>query len=358
MGISIQEAERRLNSGGDISAITHAQWRELEAIEARNNAAADPWGGGRPQPQQNYDPTPGPNFLGGQPSAPQQSGPSEYEKWLMEQERQRKIAEQNKVIATLKAAFSEYGLDGLYGQITKWARQDYSADAIMLELRKTNEYKNRFPAMQALSKKGRGITEAEYIAFEREATRLEREYGLPSGMLGKDSVTDLLTNEVSAKELGERVVMASNASQQVPDEMRAQFSKFYGVREGDLAAYFLDSDRAMPLLERQYAASNIAGQGLIQGVDTTQDIAEDLFEAGVTAEGAREGFGRVARDRALTQGKSNSVNQEQLTRGTFGESDYMKKINRARSAEVGQYAGGGSFVSSESGMSGLGKANN
>ena len=277
--------------------------------------------------------------------------------WQQEQARQAKIAEQNRVIGTLKAAFSEYGLDGLYGQITKWARQDYSADAILLELRKTKEYKDRFPAMEALSKKGRGITEAEYIAFEREATRLEREYGLPSGMLGKDSVTDLLTNEVSAKELGERVVMASNASQQVPDEMRTQFAKFYGVQEGDLAAYFLDSDRAMPLLERQYAASNIAGQGLIQGVDTTQAIAEDLFEAGVTTEGAREGFGRVARDRALTQGKSNSVSQEQLTRGTFGESDYAKQINRARNAEVGQYAGGGSFVSSESGMSGLGKAN-
>ena len=276
--------------------------------------------------------------------------------WQQEQARQAKIAEQNRVIGTLKAAFSEYGLDGLYGQITKWARQDYSADAILLELRKTKEYKDRFPAMEALSKKGRGITEAEYIAFEREATRLEREYGLPAGMLGKDSVTDLLTNEVSAKELGERVVLASNASQQVPDEMRTQFAKFYGVQEGDLAAYFLDSDRAMPLLERQYAASNIAGQGLIQGVDTTKDIAEDLFEAGVTTEGAREGFGRVARDKTLTQGKSNSISQESLTRGTFGESDYAKQINRARNAEVGQYAGGGSFVSSESGMSGLGKA--
>ena len=176
-------------------------------------------------------------------------------------------------------------------------------------------------------------------------------------MLGKDSVTKLLTNEVSAEELGERVVLASNASQQVPEEMRTQFQKYYGVGAGGLAAYFLDSDTAMPLLERQYASASIAGQGLIQGIDTTQAISEDLFEQGVTTDQAREGFGRVARDKALEQGKNQGVSREGLIRGTFGNENYANLINKARNAEVGQYAGGGSFVGNDAGMSGLGKAN-
>jgi len=245
---------------------------------------------------------------------------------------------------------------GLYSDIEKWARQDYSADAVLLELRKTPAYKDRFPAMEALAQKRRGISEGEYIEFERNATRLEREYGLPEGMLGKDSVTTLLTNEVSGRELENRVVLASNATQTVSQQMRTQFQDFYGVGQGGLAAYFLDPEKAMPLLERQYAASNIAGQGLIQGVNTTRDIAEELFEAGVDQEGARRGFGQVARDAALTQGRNNTITQDALIRGTFGTADYNEQIRRARQAEIGQYAGGGGFVSNNEGASGIGKS--
>jgi len=284
-------------------------------------------------------------------------GPTEYERFLMDQARQQKVAEQNRVIATLKNTFEEFGLSGLYGDIEKWARQDYSADAILLELRKTQQYKDRFPAMEALSKKKRAISEGEYIEFERNAARLEREYGLPAGMLGKDSVTKLLTNEVSGRELENRVVMASNASQQVPDEMRTQFKKFYGVDSGGLAGYFLDSDVAMPLLDRQYAAATIAGQGLIQGVDTTRGIAEELFEAGVDQEGARRGFGQVARDSALTQGKNNVIGQDNLIKGTFGTEDYAKQIRQARNSETAQYAAGGGYVGDSAGVAGLGKSN-
>jgi hypothetical protein len=285
-----------------------------------------------------------------------QNGPSAYESFLMEQAKQAKLSEQNRVIATLKNAFESYGLMGLYSDIEKWARQDYSADAVLLELRKTPAYKDRFPAMEALAQKRRGISEGEYIEFERNATRLEREYGLPEGMLGKDSVTTLLTNEVSGRELENRVVLASNATQTVSQQMRTQFQDFYGVGQGGLAAYFLDPEKAMPLLERQYAASNIAGQGLIQGVNTTRDIAEELFEAGVDQEGARRGFGQVARDAALTQGRNNTITQDALIRGTFGTADYNEQIRRARQAEIGQYAGGGGFVSNNEGASGIGKS--
>ena len=290
---------------------------------------------------------------GGGSTTPAEDPSLVFARQQAEAERKRR---QDATMQTVKAAFAEYGLESLYGEIEKWARQDLTDEGIYLELRKTQAYKDRFPAMEALSQNKRGITEREYIAFEREAARLERQYGLPEGMLGKDSVTKLLTNEVSAEELGERVVLASNASQQVPDEMRTQFQKFYGVDQGGLAAYFLDSDTAMPLLERQYASANIAGQGLIQGVDTTQQISEDLFEQGVTTDQARQGFGQVARDKALSQGKNQNVTQEGLIRGTFGNENYAKLVNRARNAEVGQYAGAGSFVSNEGGMSGLGKA--
>ncbi len=276
--------------------------------------------------------------------------------YQQQKDREERLRRQKQVMDTVKQAFMEYGLNSLYGEIEKYAKQDLNDAAIYLKLRETQAYKDRFPAMQALSSKGRGITEREYISFERDATRLERTYGLPEGMLGKEAVTTLLTNEVDAAELQERVVMAANATQTVPQAMRSQFTEFYGVGQGGLTAYFLDPEKAKPLLERQYAAATIAGQGEMQGVDTSRQIAEDLYEQGVNQEQARQGFGQVAKDRALTTGKNQTVTQDQLIRGTFGNENYARLVDRARNAETGQYAGGGSFVSTNTGVTGLGKS--
>ncbi len=276
--------------------------------------------------------------------------------YQQQKDREERLRRQKQVMDTVKQAFMEYGLDSLYGEIEQYAKQDLNDAAIYLKLRETQAYKDRFPAMKPLSAKGRGITEREYISFERDATRLERQYGLPAGMLGKEAVTTLLTNEVAADELQERVVMAANATQTVPQSMRNQFTEFYGVGQGGLTAYFLDPEKAKPLLERQYAAATIAGQGEMQGVDTSRQIAEDLYEQGVNEQQARQGFGQVARDRALTTGKNQTVTQDQLIRGTFGNENYARLVDRARNAETGQYAGGGSFVSTNTGVSGLGKS--
>ena len=287
----------------------------------------------------------------------QAKGPSQMDIWAMNQAAQAKTAEQNRVIGTLQATYKSYGLEALFDDIKRYARQDLDADAILLELKKTAAYKERFPAMEVLDSKGRGITEAEYVTFERNAVRLEREYGLPDGMMGRETVAGLLGNEVSAAELEERVVMAANASMQVPQEFRSQFQSFYGVDQGGLTAYFLDSDKAMPLLERQYAASTIAAEGMIQGVSATREVAEDLALAGVDQEAARRGFADVARDQALTQGKNNRLDQESLIRGTFNEADAAKRIRRARSAEVNQYGRAGGYIGTEKGLTGLGSAN-
>ena len=273
-----------------------------------------------------------------------------------QKDREERLRRQKQVMDTVKQAFKEYGLESLYGEIEKFAKQDLNDAAIYLKLRETQAYKDRFPAMDALSSKGRGITEREYISFERDATRLERQYGLPEGMLGKDTVTTLLTNEVDAAELQERVVMAANASQTVPQAMRNQFEEFYGVTAGGLTAYFLDAEKAKPLLERQYAAATIAGQGAMQGVDASQQIAEDLYEQGVNEQQAREGFGRVRKSMGLTQGKQQSVTQDTLIRGTFGNEQYARLVDRARNAEIGQYQAGGGFVNTNEGLTGLGSS--
>jgi len=270
-----------------------------------------------------------------------------------EQERRRKM----NAIAAMRALMGEYGLDSLMGKITSWVQDGYNSEAIQAMIRTTPEYKERFPAMEALAKKGRALSEAEYIAFERNAAQLQRAYGLPEGLLSKSVVTDLLTNEVSGRELEQRVTMAATGALQAPAELKQTFRDFYGIDEGGLTAYYLDPDKALPLLERQYASAQIGTEARLQQLDVGMSMSERLQAFGVTREQARAGFANVAQRRPLTEGRGDIVTQEQLIGGELmGQQQAQQALRRAQGARVGRFAGGGSQVTTSEGVKGLGTA--
>ncbi len=278
----------------------------------------------------------------------------QQQSWEEEQARARRLREQRQVTANVQAVFSQYGLSSLNGVIAQYARQDMSAASIEIALRQTQQYKARFPAMAALAAKGRAITEAEYISYERTAASLERQYGLPSDML-MNNVTDLITNEVSASELNDRVVLASSAAIQAPEDFRQTMTDFYGVDSGGLTAYFLDPDVATPLLEKQYATSLIGTEARRQGVGVDVYGAENLQELGISQDQARLGFGQVARSQPLTEGRGDVVSQDQLIGGTFGATQAeTRAVERARAGRVGRFQQGGQITSSNKGVTGAG----
>lgn len=265
---------------------------------------------------------------------------------------------QRAIIGTLKAAFSDYGLGDLFPEIERYARQDLTEGMILLELRKTQAYKNRFPAIEALARKGRVITEGEYIAFERNAAQLERAYGLPAGMLdSRDTVANLLTNEVSARELEERVTLAAAGAFQTSQEMRDTFQRFYGIDSGGLTAYFLDPEKALPLLNKQFVSSQIGAEATMQDINIGSQLAEQLTEAGIDREQARQGFGQVRQMRGLSAGRGDVATQEQLIGATLqGQQDAAESVRRAQAARVGRFQQGGGAITSQQGVTGAGTA--
>lgn len=273
----------------------------------------------------------------------------------LENERKR-VARQN-ALATVRGALEQFGLTSMLDLITQYVQQDYDAESIMVLLRQSPQYKERFPAMDALAKKGRALSEAEYIAFERNASQLERAYGLPSGMLGKDAVTRLLTNEVSAQELENRVTMAAAGAFQTSPEVKQQFRNYYGIDSGGLTAYFLDPERAMPLLQKQYVSAQIGAEAAMQSIDLGVSMAEELQVAGINQQQAREGFGRVAGQRELSMGRGDIVSQQELIGANLkGDTAAQQAIERAGAARVGRFAGGGQYLQTQQGTIGLGTA--
>lgn len=262
---------------------------------------------------------------------------------------------QMNAIATVKALLNQYGLSALYSKIEQYIKEGYDGDTVMVLIRTTPEYKARFPAMEALAQKGRAINEATYIDYEKTASTLERRYGLPTGMLmGK--VTDLLTNEVSSSELNDRVILASAASIEAPQELKDTFSRYYNLDQGAMTAYFLDPDVATPLLEKQYASARIGREAEKQGIGIDVYGAENLQNLGITTEQARQGFGQVAAATELTSGRGDVVSQKELIAGTLGgEEKARQSIERAAQSRTGRFQGGGGFApEGRGGTSGLG----
>lgn len=265
-------------------------------------------------------------------------------------------AQQRQSIAdTITAMFSRYGLGSLAGTILSYAKQGMSGDAIAMAIRQTGEYKARFPAMDALAAKGRAISEAAYIEYESTAASLERQYGLPTGML-TNSVTNLLTNEVSAAEMSDRVQLASAGSILAPDDFKAEMKRQFGVDQGGLTAYYLDPTIAQPLLEKQYAMGLIGTEAQRQGIrDLQVETISALQAQGITQSQAKQGFGQVAASEGLTQGKGDTVTQSELVGATFGtDPGAAASVERAAKAKRASFDGGGGFATDKGGITGLG----
>lgn len=280
--------------------------------------------------------------------------PDAYQKSL---ETERKRLRTKNSIETMRALMQSYGLESLMGVIEGYVTDGYDDSTIEQLIKTTPQYAARFPAMASLSKKNRAISEAEYISFEREAAQFERSYGLPAGMLGKSTVTTLLENEVSARELEERVTMAAAGAFQTSAEVKQQFKNFYGIDSGGLTAYFLDPEKALPLLNKQYASAQIGATAYGQGVGIGSSTAEELVTAGINREAASEGFGKVAGQKALSMGRGDVVSQDELIKGNLLNSqEAQRNITRAASARVGRFEQGGSYASGQGQASGLGTA--
>ena len=281
---------------------------------------------------------------------------TDYEKWLVTQQQQADMFRERNATTVMKSLMDSYNLSGLYTKVVEYVKQGYDPEAISVLIRTTPEYKQRFPAMEALAAKGRAISEADYINYEGTAAALERRYGLPDGMLtGK--VTDLLVGEVSPTELNDRVVLASGAAIQAPQEIKDMFKNYYGVDSGGMTAYFLDPEIATPLLEKQYASTLIGAEAARQGIGLDVYGAENLQQLGVTTQQAREGFGTVAAATGLTQGRGETTTQQELISGTLGgNAEAQKKIERVAASRVGAFQGGGEVLRTQQGAVGLGTA--
>jgi hypothetical protein len=355
----IQRANEEMNAGNFEGAANYLNAGSPYAGRAGNAAVNDAFGSAQ---QRLLDlQTGGGNPGGGGPAGPSQAeldaanNAAAMERQRQQQEYEARVR-QRAAIDAVQSAFAQYGLQSLFGKVEEYAVAGYNADAIVMMLRQTPEYKQRFPAMQSLMDKGRAISESQYIDYERNTAAIEQRFGLPDGML-MGHVTDLLTNEVSLAELNDRVTLASADSLNAPQDLRDTLQNYYGLDpDTALAAYYLDPDIALPLLEKQSAAARIGVWGQRQGVQGVNvGMAEYLQELGVNEQQASQGFGQVKQQEGLQYGKGDTAGLGALVeQNVAGVAN--TDVERAARARTGRFSGGGRFAEDKAGVSGLGSA--
>lgn len=267
--------------------------------------------------------------------------------------------------AALRALFESYGLGSLAPQLLTYAQQGLSPDETMLRLQDTPEWKQRFAGNEIRRQKGLNVlSPAEYLSRESSYAQQMKMYGLPEGFYdhpddyAKAIGADLGSQELGARLDARRAIVEDGAHTGVLDYAKEK----YGLSNGDLIAFFIDPDRAAPLITRIAAASQIGGAAArTKWGDVSVSEAERLAALGVSADQATSGFSTAASLQELTSdlnGGASDVSRQNLVDAVLtGDDEAKRKVTRKQDERKATFSGGGSFASGNSGISGLGSAN-
>lgn len=254
----------------------------------------------------------------------------------------------------LREVLNRYDL----GSLGDWAwdeiQKGNTPTRVLQDLREQAEYKQRFVGMEKRKANGLpAIDEASYIAYERSARQLMQASGFPPGFFDQpDDFADLIGKDISYDELQQRVTQGFLDASQAPVEFRSELQRLYGndVSEGALASYFLDPDRALPLIQRQWNAAKNSGAAVRTGYGAlSANEAERLAALGIDAQQAQQGFGQLVDSKELfgnLPGEDDfNVSRDEQQGAIFGgDANARKKIEtnaaRRKSASSGAQAFG------------------
>jgi len=269
---------------------------------------------------------------------------------------------QQSAFDVIRDLLDTYGLSELANFVGNYiVEQDVIDENVLIgQIRQTDEYRTRFAANEARRKAGLNVlSEGEYIALENTYRQYMRASGLPSGFYDtNEDFQNLLANDVSPGELAERINQGYEAIQFADPQVIQQMQNLYGVSEGDLAAYFLDPEKATPVLLQRAKAAQIAGGAAQAGQGISVTEAEQLAREGITQQQARAGFAAIAEGELFAptteeaQAGQQAFTREEQIGAVFGTdpqaAQRLRQQQRRRQAAFqtgGRFAGQGAEVS-------------
>lgn len=267
--------------------------------------------------------------------------------------------------AIVRSFLAQFGLGGLaawaFRRYVETGGGDGAMRIIEFELPQQQAFRDRFPSYDKLRAQGQAFTPAQIIGYERYAKEQLNLIGARH-LYDNAEIQDWLVNGVSQNELAERISTARRAAT-APGETTDALRRLYGLDDNALTRFWLDPDKAMPDLERTFAAGSIAGVAARSGFgDLGRGQAERLAEIGVDEAAAAQGFGTLGAQSELfaaqTVGEGAVSKAEQLGAVFEGDAGALSRIERRRRRRQAAFEEGSGFgvgrTASGAGVTGLG----
>lgn len=245
----------------------------------------------------------------------------------------------------LTQLFESYGIGSLAPTILRLVQSGASEDTIVLQLKETPEYKQRFAGNDARRKKGLPeLAPGEYIATERAYRQLMSSSGLPLGFY--DSPSDFqsfIENDLSPTELQDRVSLASEAYFNSPETMKMWRDS--GGTDGEFIAMALDQAKAAPLVRQRIRSLEAQAIGKAQGVGFSQADADVIGASGANLNEIRQGVSFIAQE-AANAAKLGQIDGTEITTGDLTAETFLNdgaaamKRQAAGRNETARFGGG------------------
>lgn len=198
----------------------------------------------------------------------------------------------------LFALFNQYGLGSLANTVLGLAQEDVDDSTFRLRLAESDTYKQRFAGNAKRRAAGLpALSPGEYLANERQYRQIMQAAGMPTGFYDDPSdFSDFIAKDTSPSEINDRVQSALKVAKSYSAAERQQLGASLGIvlEDGHIAAFVLDSKRALPVVQKWVDYIGVAAAQQRQGLRPDAKRAWDLADRGVTAEQAGQAYGAIA----------------------------------------------------------------
>lgn len=250
--------------------------------------------------------------------------------------------------------------------VTGEIQSNKGVDQILSDLRSQPFYVNSIFGQTNAARQAKGLgdmTEAQILAYQDYAVGDLSQAGIPQGFLTQQELVSLMAGDVSTAELDARVTQGFVDASKADTDTKSVLANDYGVDIGNLAAYYLDPTKALPLLQQQFAAAQVGGAALRTGYGSlSADTLNQLAAQGITPDAAQTGFSDLAKQSPLFQPLPGSAQpgisqQVQLAAEFGGNAEDEALIKQAGDQRTAAFAGNYKFAETAGrGITGLGPA--
>jgi hypothetical protein len=226
---------------------------------------------------------------------------------------------------------------------------------IMSRLRQSDPYKKRFAGNELRRQAGlAAITEGDYLAMEREYTKVMRSYGIDSSYYSMDSLAGLIGGDVSELEVQQRIDAGKRMLDSADSTVLREFQEYYPqLGEGDLLTYLLDPKKGQEVLSQKIRTAQIGGaaegQGFQMGFEQSDLLSRsamgqtlDPFDARTQAQ-LQSTFAQAGRT-ARRERTLSAIDQEDYTefdtlQAAFGDEQKQLASERRGRRERARFSG-------------------